>query len=535
MATGDVSNNQNRPITKVDVVVIGAGISGLATAKCLREAGFKVTVLERTGEVGGLWTFRENDYGVMRFTHINVSKHNYCFSDFPFPEHAPDYPHHSDMAQYIRDYTSHFKISELIQFQTKVIDLEKKDSGWQITAVKVDETGERVTPKGEEEIYQAKFVAIATGHHAIPRYPKFPGENTFKGEIIHSVKFKDAITNGMVGKRVLVVGIGNSAVDAACNAVSEGRCKSVYISTRSGAWVVPNYVFGCPTDHYACRFFLALPWKLGSFIFESIIRLLNGDPKKWKLNPKMRLLQTQPTVSPTLIHHIQRHQIRVVPNIVKIDGQSVQFVDGQTAEFDHIIYCTGYKICLPYLNEELHKTVIDTETNQIKLYKNMFSPAIGSSLAFIGFVQPASGGVLTMSEMQAMWFAELCRGKVRLPNQITMTEDMKKEEEWSAERYYHSARHTIQKDPIVYNDDIAQMIGAKPEVWKHPALALNLLFGSCGAAQWRLQGPFKWSRAAEVVRNVPVTPMMHYISMLLVVFLLMALYMMLKVVCKIFC
>ena len=63
----------------------------------------------------------------------------------------------------------------------------------------------------------------------------------------------------------------------------------------------------------------------------------------------------------------------------------------------------------------------------LQLYKNVFSPEVGSSLAFIGFVQPASGGVLTMSELQARWFAELCRGKVELPARTEMEENIKQE------------------------------------------------------------------------------------------------------------
>ena len=115
--------------------------------------------------------------------------------------------------------------------------------------------------------------------------------------------------NGHVNKRVVVVGIGNSAVDVTVNLATVGRCP-VYLSTRSGAWIVPNYVAGYPTDYYACRAFLWLPWQLASQIFELVLRCVFGSPWKWNLNPRMSALQTQPTVSATLIHHIQRNNIQ---------------------------------------------------------------------------------------------------------------------------------------------------------------------------------------------------------------------------------
>ncbi|KAK6194529.1 hypothetical protein SNE40_000149 [Patella caerulea] len=493
-----------------DVVVIGAGISGLVAAKCLREDGFDVIVLERTGEVGGLWTYREHDYGVMRFTHINVSKHNYCFSDYPFPDDAADFPHNKDMAKYIYDYTTHFKLEEVIQFNTKVLSVERIGEDWQITTCRMEEDGRTGKETDEKQVFIAKNVAIASGHHAIPTVAKFRGQETFTGEIIHSVDYKDVITNSFTGKRVLVVGIGNSAVDAATNCAAAGRCKSVYVSTRSGAWIVPNYVFGHPVDVYACRAFFMLPWRWANFVFENVIKLISGNPKRWGLNPKMGALQTQPTVSPTIIHHIQRKDIKIVPNILRIEGKRVEFINDESAEFDVIILCTGYKIGLPFLHQDIQNQVLEDNSNSLKLYKNAFNPDIGSSLAFIGFVQPASGGILTMSEIQSRWFSQLCKGTVKLPPKQQMLDNIKEERNHVTERYYKSDRHTIQRDPITYNDEIAALIGAKPELWKHPWLAWRLMFSSCGAYQWRLQGPNKWSGAEEAVRKVPSTEMMNY-------------------------
>lgn len=154
----------------------------------------------------------------------------------------------------------------------KFPSLEKYDKLWKVK-VKDNTTG-------LELIYVTPYVAVATGHHSKPKHVEFPGQDSFKGEIIHSVKFKNAKLNKMENKNVLLVGIGNSSVDAADNLVSQGDCPNVTISSRSGAWILPNYINGYPTDLYPNRFFLKLPWRTSSAIFESIIKLMHGDPER---------------------------------------------------------------------------------------------------------------------------------------------------------------------------------------------------------------------------------------------------------------
>ncbi|ELT99393.1 hypothetical protein CAPTEDRAFT_160407 [Capitella teleta] len=497
--------------TKIDALVIGAGISGLAAIKSMRDAGFDVLAVERTGDVGGLWHYKEKAYGVMKFTYINVSKHNYCFSDYPMPSELPDYVHNEDMQAYIRSYVQHFELHSHIHFLTQVNSVQKKDGVYEVVTEAVEEDSQGViTPTGKTRVYECKYLAICTGHHAKPRMPSFPGLDTFKGKAYHSVDYNDAVYNDIIEKKVVVIGVGNSAIDVACNAASVGRCKPVVLSTRSGTWVAPNYIAGYPIDHYACRLFMMLPWRVATYIVESVFCAMQGNPKKWKLNPKMHAMQTQPTVSPTVIHHIQRKEIKVVPNVQKIDGNRVVFEDGSSAEADHLILCTGYKVDLPYLPKEMKDGIIDENNNDIKLYKGVFGPDEDHTLAFIGFIQPASGGLTAMSEIQARWWAELCKGSVKLPPKPDMKESVSKELALSQSRWFKSERHTIQRDPLVYCDEIATFFGARPEFRKHPGLAWRLLLGCGGNYQYRLQGPNQWHHAEENVKKVPVTEMMLY-------------------------
>ena len=431
------------------------------------------------------------------------------------------------MADYIKSYAKHFDVSKHISFNTKVVKIEKAPTGWKITSVKVNNKGENQSEFKEAFV---KFVAIATGHHVTPSMPKFEGQETFNGRIFHSVDYKDAVTNSLVGKKVVVVGIGNSAVDVAVNVTELGGEKPINISTRSGAWVVPNYIQGYPADHYACRLFFWLPWSLSNFVFELMVQSVVGSPWRWNLNPKMHARQTQPTVSPTLIHHIQRGSTVVKPNIAAFRGDKVIFTDGSETMADAVVCCTGYRIDLSFLDSSIKDLVVEESTNKIKLFKNVFAPEIGASLAFIGFVQPASGGLLSISETQARWFSELCKGTIKLPATEKMRQEFEQDELKTESIYYASARHTIQRDPMVYNDEIASYFGAKPQLWKHPSLAWNLIVGSCGAAQYRLQGPHKWHRAKEVVRSVPITPLMHYGTIIIIVLLFLLLIIMFIIV-----
>lgn len=210
------------------------------------------------------------------------------------------------MARYVNSYTDANGIREHIIFRRRVASLQRTNDIWTITA----------DQWGEMEIYKSRFVAIATGHHVKPRWPQFDGQETFPGRIIHSVDYKSAEKNDIERKQLLVVGIGNSAVDVASDAALSAHC-DVTVSTRSGAWVLPNYVFGNAIDLYACRLALWLPWWVLNVVMEMVIGLISGHPRRWGLNPKMKPLQTQPTVSNTLIHCIQRGYVKVKPNVLR--------------------------------------------------------------------------------------------------------------------------------------------------------------------------------------------------------------------------
>lgn len=116
-----------------NVAVIGAGVSGLAAAKCLLEEGLEPVVYEQSSHLGGLWSYDEAlpDGGgfLYRSLHTNTSKQTLAFSDFPLPATAPAFPHHSEVITYLRDYATHFRLHRAIQFNTMVESIEPTAQG----------------------------------------------------------------------------------------------------------------------------------------------------------------------------------------------------------------------------------------------------------------------------------------------------------------------------------------------------------------------------------------------------------------------
>ena len=178
-----------------------------------------------------MWRFREDDYGVASFTHINVSKYNYCFSDFPFPKDTVEFMHHKHIHDYVRAYADKHDLFRSIVFKTQVILVEEYTDGdefaFEFKNLPSFDKLWKVTVKdlnlNKEQTYISPYVSVCSGHHSKPRYAEFPGQNTFPGEILHSVRYKNAKFNKLIGKKVCLVGIGNSSVDIADNLITEGR------------------------------------------------------------------------------------------------------------------------------------------------------------------------------------------------------------------------------------------------------------------------------------------------------------------------
>lgn len=413
--------------------MIGAGSSGLTTCRSLAARGVDFECYEIGSETGGLWRY-ENDNGrsaAYRSLHINTSRQMMAFDAFPMPDEYPDYPDHSLIAAYFDDFAERFGLRERISFNTEVTAVEPAGTRrWRVTAV---------GPDGEERTEEFSDVIVASGHHWDKRMPEpaFPGAEGFKGTQIHAHDYRTPEI--FTGRRVLVLGIGNSATDISVEASRDAE--ATFLAMRRGAWILPKYLFGIPTDRATAGPLTRAPLWLQSALMWVLIRMFAGNPVDYGLpKPDHMPLHAHPTISDDLLGRLGHGDIAVKPNIDRIEQDAVVFTDGSRERIDVIVYCTGYRITFPFLDRE----VIDTKDNRIDLYRRVVSPG-HEGLYFIGLVQPL-GAIMPLAEAQAEWTAELISGTGALPGPAAMAREIAREESRMKRRYVASRRHTIQVD-----------------------------------------------------------------------------------------
>jgi len=412
--------------------IIGAGSSGIAVAKALKDRGIPYDCFERSDQVGGNWYCR-NPNGMSaayESLHINTDCRQMEYRDYPMPEGTPDYPDHRVIMAYFNDYVDHFGLRDTITFNTGVSHARRRDDGlWEITL-------------DDGRTMEYDVLLVANGHHWDPRWPEpaYPGE--FDGEQIHSHAYVSPTEPvDCRGKRVLVVGMGNSAMDIACELSRPGLAESVGLSARRGVWVVPKYLFGKPTTRMASlpHWF---PWRINSWLIQRIVSLNVGKPWNYGLpRPDHRILQAHPTVSQDIFMRLGEGAIRPRPGIRRLDGRQVEFADGTRADVDLIVWCTGYKVSFPFFDPDF----ISAPDNDLPLWERMAKPGIGD-LFFIGLLQPL-GAIMPIAEAQGRFIGDYLAGRVALPPADEMARTIDAERRQMFSRYQdHAPRHTMQVD-----------------------------------------------------------------------------------------
>jgi cation diffusion facilitator CzcD-associated flavoprotein CzcO len=385
-----------------NVCVIGAGAAGLTAIKNLREYGFGVDCFERDVSVGGAWNWRSPRSPVYASTHLISSKPFTQYPDFPMPDSWPDYPHHAQVHAYLERYADHFGLREHIWFGTEVTSVEPTGDGrWDVT-----------TSGGASATRTRRYaaVAIANGHNWAAKMPTYDGMSDFQGEIIHASQYKDAAQ--LRGKRVLVVGAGNTGCDLAVEAAQQAaRC---WHSSRRGYWYAPKYAYGRPSDQVNDLVLsLGIPLRVRQWLFHRTMRRTVGDLTRFGLpKPDHRIYETHPIANSQLVYYLGHGSITAVPEVARFTRDTVQFVDGREIEPELVILATGY---LPRF-EFLAPDVLNVDSDgRPRLYLHTFSPAY-PTLGVIGLLQPDSG-VFSLMHWQSVLFAAWLRLRESAPEQ----------------------------------------------------------------------------------------------------------------------
>ncbi len=417
--------------------VIGAGSSGIAAAKALHERELPFDCYEVGDRVGGNWVFgnRNGMSAAYAGLHINTSRERMEYSDFPMPRDFPDYPHHTQIAAYFDAYVDHFGFRERIRFSTGVQRAERRaGGGWTVTL-----------QDGTAEEYDA--LVVANGHHWDPRLPEpaFPGHDTTRIEQLHAHAYgSDA---QLRDRDVVVVGMGNSAMDIAVEASYVAR--STHLSGRSGVWVTPKYLLGRPTDQL--RNDPRVPFRLRRWVLEKLLLATTGPMEGHGLpRPEHRYGEAHPTVSGRILDRIGHGKVAPRPHVARLHEREVEFVDGTRVPCDVIVYCTGYRITFPFFADDL----LSAPDNHIELFRRVHHPEI-PDVFLVGLLQPL-GAVMPLAEAQGAWIAELLRGEYLLPAPDAVRADIRADQEAMRKRYVRSKRHTIQVDFDDYLLDLAK-------------------------------------------------------------------------------
>ena len=424
------------------VAVIGLGAHGLVAAKNLLEEGFDVTGFDRKKHVAGVWHYDPNE-GVtaLTTTSVNVSRERACFTDFAFSDGTSSYPTAAEIDRYLNDYCDNFDLRRHFRLGTTIrtIRRDEEKRKWVLEV----EGGEH----GKASHSFDKLV-IATGPHNVPLMPSLPGQDRFQGEVLHSYEFKDPAK--FEGKTVVVVGMGNTAVDTATILV--GRAKKVYLSHRNGAALLPRILNnGTSLDHGATYRTFAIRDVLETLFPKLAVRFIDNwvanvqnkhftlDPS-WRINtPTPSLSKQNPTVSDTLYPALQKGDVISTHGPKAFVGpRSIELDDGQVLEdIDTVIFCTGYRIDLRYLGK-YDPTNMTPESltprydyEAPRLYRNIFSHEHPDSLAFIGMSLiffPA----FVMADLNSAALAQVWKHPELLPSEAEMQDQYARHREWRA-------------------------------------------------------------------------------------------------------
>jgi cation diffusion facilitator CzcD-associated flavoprotein CzcO len=437
------------------ICVVGAGPCGLTTLKNLIAAGLNNIVCYDEGSaIGGNWVFHEGPErgSVYNATHLISSKRLSEFEDFPMPPDYPDYPSHRLVRAYFESYAAQFGLMPMIELQTRVEGASLRPDGRWVASVS--------NPEGiRQEVFDD--LIVCSGHHRDPFMPDVPG--AFSGEMLHARDYRRA--EPFRGKRVLVVGGGNSACDIAVDIsrVASQTC----ISMRRGYHFVPKLMFGRPTDvQYARARRLRLPKSWLQFLIGALVRLNVGELERYGLQPPTgRWFEMHPTVSSDILVALREGRVSPRSGIERLGGNAVSFRDGRSEPFDVIVWATGYRESFSFLD----KTVVDWEpADQPPLFLRMMHRRI-PNLFFIGLFQPI-GCIWRLADHQARIAALQIAGRLQRPADIeARIADQVSSPHW---RFDKSPRHGLEVD---YHDFRAELL-------KELADAAPLMAGSGATA-----------------------------------------------------
>ena len=353
------------------VALIGGGPTGIGIGRELADGGIDFDLYEAESDFGGVWNGDAASGRSYPSLHLISPKFNTQVQDFPMPAHYPPYPSHAQMLAYIRSYARASGLYERTRFDARVERLEPAGGQWRL------QCGD-----GRGGLYS--LVVVCNGLQRRPRYPDPAYPGNFSGEVLHTAGYKSP--EQLRGKRVLVIGAGNSGCDIAVDAVHHGS--GVLHSTRRGYYYQPKFIDGKPTPQWMMELGNRFGSKEETLAYiEQVFKLAGFDGADYGLpRPDYPLDAAHPVMNSQLLYFIGHGDIQPKGDVRAFEGRQVRFVDGSSAEVDLVVYATGYDRDLSFLQPQL----LEWKSGIPDLFLHS-TPRNHDNLLFMGFINAAGG------------------------------------------------------------------------------------------------------------------------------------------------
>lgn len=359
--------------TPFKLAIIGGGPTGIGVGRELGDGGIDYDLYEAADDFGGVWHGTAPCGRTYPSLHLISPKFNTQVQDFPMPDDFPVYPNHRQMLDYIRSYARQFGVYEHTRFNRRIEGLTPEAGGWRLR-----------WGKGEQDQAWYPLVVVANGLQNKPHFPETPYPGEFTGEVLHSVDYKTP--DQLRGKRVLIIGGGNTGCDIAVDAVH--AASAVWHSTRRGYYYQPKFVAGKPTPQWMMELGSRFGSKEETLAYiEQVFKLAGFDGTDYGLpQPDHPLDGAHPVMNSLLLYYIGHGDIVPKGDVASFAGKAVRFVDGSSAEVDLILYSTGYERDLAFLDPAL----LEWRSGIPDLFLHSV-PRNHDNLLFMGFINAAGG------------------------------------------------------------------------------------------------------------------------------------------------
>ena len=423
-------------VKQKNVCVIGAGVSGLVAAKTFAARGHKVSIVERAGDLGGVWEPARSYPEVQ----TQSPKDLYRYTDKPMPDSYPEWPKGPQVHAYLCDYASENGLTPLLRFNTNVIGMARRASGQPGWTLDIK------NPDGSLAKEEYDFIAVCNGQFNERQSLSHPGEDGFKaagGKVLHSSEHTDAAA--VKGKKVVVLGGSKSATDIAVNAVNAGASE-VTLVYREPVWRIPYFIGGLINfkrilyiraqeemfrgwglslmsriNHAIAKPFIWANWRGLESMLKMQLKL-----KKCDMVPATPIEDgincSVPIATPNFFPMVADGRIKAIRgSFDHYEGNHIVMTGGQKVAADLAVLAIGFKLGVPFLPEEYRNKLVQPD-GQYRLYRVIANPDL-PDMGFVGY--NSSFCTVLCAEMAANWLVRYCDGQLaNQPTAAQMYENM---------------------------------------------------------------------------------------------------------------